>query len=107
MGRGGFQGRSHRHNLLNKADFQGFSQIDGAGAGDAHPKVTRPQRLLCLHQQGFQGLLGVGVVTAVLPKEDFPFLTENNQFYGGGADIDTGTIGVHDNLSFHSTENRK
>ena len=52
-------------------------------------------------------LLGMGMVTAVLPEEDFPLLTENNEFYGGGADIDTGTIGVHDILSFHSTVNRK
>ena len=92
---------------LTAPNFQRFSQINGAGAGDAQAQVTGTKRLLRLHQQGFQGLLGMGMVAAVFSVENFPFLTENNQFYGCGADIDTGTIGVHDNLSFHSTVNRK
>ena len=92
----GFQGSGHRHHLLDKADIQGFPQIDGSGTGDAQTQTAVAQLPLCRHQKGFQGFLGMGMMTAVLSKQERTVVIQNHKLYSGRTDINTGAIGIHD-----------
>ena len=67
----------------------------GAGASDLNLQAALTQGFFCHHQQGVQGLLGVGVVAAVISEENFAVFIQNNQLDGGGANVNAGTIGFH------------
>ena len=94
--RGGvFQRRGHCHHFLNEGNVQSLAKVDGAGAGDLNLQAALTQGFFCHHQQGVQGLLGVGVVAAVISEENFAVFIQNNQLDGGGAHVNAGTIGFH------------
>ena len=97
VGLGGtsFQGSGHSHHLLNKFDLHGLTQVDGTGAGDLGFQNAGSQGLAGLHQQVVKSLLGMGVVSAVLPKKHFPLLIENHQLDCGGADINASLVCIH------------
>ena len=46
-------------------------------------------------QQISQCVLCVGMVTAVFAKEDVVLFIQQNKFYGGRADVDTGAVEFH------------
>ena len=96
LGSGRLQSCRHSHHFLNKVNIHGLAQIDGTGAGNFGFQITLAQGLAGLHQQGFQCSLGVGMMAAVIPKEDLVFFIQDHQLHRGRADINTGAIGLHD-----------
>ena len=49
-------------------------------------------------QQISQCVLRVGMVTAVFAKKDVVLFIQQNKFYGGRADVDTGTVEFHEEI---------
>ena len=89
------QGRSHRNNLLHKIKTHCFTEVDGAGTGDSYAELAITDKFLGFLQQISQCVLRVGMVTAVFAKEDVVLFIQQNKFYGGRADVDTGAVEFH------------
>ena len=94
LGPGGAERIRHRHHLLDEGDPQGFAQPHGAGAGDAQPQGAGTQPLRRQGEQLPQGLLGLGMMTAVFPEYRRSFLVQDGQLHRGGAHVDAGPVGA-------------
>ena len=93
------QGGSNGHNFLHKRNFQSLSQVDRTRAGDPGDEGALAQFQPGIVQKPGKRFLGTSAVPDIFSKKNMVLFIQQHQLDGGGADVNTCAISLHENAS--------